>query len=236
MSSSSLTSHLLSKTNSPAYIAATNHPFLKQAGEGTLPTSTLAHWLYQDRIYAAHAYPRFVGLLIARIPFETQDLASFRSDVTRTESTNRRILECLSFSLVNIVQEVKFFETTAGSIDAQNSSEIEFERQETRNYTAEMARVASLGTLEEGLVFLWVMEKMYLDAWTFASNQAGQERSKGLDAFITNWTSDGFKKFVDDLEKLVDLLGIEPGSDSWRRAETIWNRVVELEEEFWPRV
>ncbi|KEP53014.1 TENA/THI-4 family protein [Rhizoctonia solani 123E] len=236
MPSPSLTSHLLSQTNSPAYIAATNHPFLKQAGEGTLPASTLAHWLYQDRIYASHAYPRFVGLLIAKIPFETRDLASFRSEVTRAESVNRQILECLSFSLVNIVQEVKFFETTAGSIEVQNSSEIEIERLETRNYTAEMARVASLGTLEEGLVFLWAMEKMYLDAWTFASKQTGQSRSKGLDAFITNWTSDAFKKFVDDLEKLVNLLGIEPGSDSWRRAEVTWNRVIELEEGFWPKV
>ncbi|CAE6519761.1 unnamed protein product [Rhizoctonia solani] len=236
MPSPSLTSHLLSQTNSQAYISATNHPFLKQAGEGTLLTSTLAHWLYQDRIYAAHAYPRFVGLLIAKIPFETQHLASFGSDVTRAESTNRRILECLSFSLVNIVREVKFFETTAGSIGAQNNSEIEIERQETRNYTAEMARVASLGSLEEGLVFLWAMEKMYLDSWTFASQQSVRERSKGLNAFITNWTSDEFKKFVDDLEKLVDLLGIEPGSENWRRAEIIWNRVIELEEEFWPKV
>ncbi|KAJ1310037.1 hypothetical protein OPQ81_006790 [Rhizoctonia solani] len=236
MPSATLTSHLLSQANSPAYIAATNHPFLQQAGQGTLPESTLAHWLYQDRIYAAHAYPRFVGLLIAKIPFQTRDLASFRSDVTRAESTNRRILECLSFSLGNIVQEVKFFETTAGSIDTQNSTEIESERPETRNYTAEMARVASLGTLEEGLVFLWAMEKMYLDSWTFASRQTGQGRSKGLNAFITNWTSDEFKKFVDDLERLVDLLDIEPGSDAWRQAEIIWNRVIELEEEFWPKV
>ncbi|CAE6467186.1 unnamed protein product [Rhizoctonia solani] len=236
MPPSSLTSYLLSQTNSTAYIAATNHPFLKKAGEGTLSPETLAHWLYQDRIYAAHAYPRFVGLLIAKIPFETRDISSFRSDVTRAESTNRQILDCLSFSLVNIVREVKFFETTAGSIDAQNSSEIESERAETRYYTAEMARVASLGTLEEGLVFLWAMEKMYLDSWTFASKQTRQERPKGLDAFITNWTSDEFKNFVDDLEKLVDLLGIEQGSDNWRRAEATWNRVVELEEAFWPKV
>ncbi|CAE6403341.1 unnamed protein product [Rhizoctonia solani] len=236
MPSPSITSHLLSQTKSPAYIAATNHPFLEQAGEGTLPASTLAHWLYQDRIYAAHAYPRFVGVLIAKIPFETRDLASFRSEVTRAEGVNRQILECLSFSLGNIVQEVKFFESTAGSIEVQNSGEIEVERQETRNYTAEMARVANLGTLEEGLVFLWAMEKMYLDAWTFASQQKAQERPSGLNAFITNWTSEAFKKFVDDLEKLVDLLGIEPRSDSWRRAEATWNRVVELEKEFWPNV
>lgn len=34
------------------------------------------------------------------------------------------------------------------------------ERKATKDYTAEMARVASLGSLEDGLVFLWVMEKV----------------------------------------------------------------------------
>ena len=29
-------------------------------------------------------------------------------------------------------------------------------------------------------------------------------------------------------------LGIEPGSPAWVRAESIWARVIELEEAFWP--
>lgn len=160
MPSSSLTSYLISKTSSPAYIAAANHPFLKQAGEGTLRESTLAHWLYQDRIYAAHAYPRFIGLLVAKIPFQAKDLASFRSAITPEESVNRQILECLAFSLLNASVEVKFFETTAASIDVQTSQEMQSEREATKNYCTEMARVASLGTLEEGLVFLWAMERV----------------------------------------------------------------------------
>ncbi|KAG9089358.1 hypothetical protein FS749_001397 [Ceratobasidium sp. UAMH 11750] len=98
-----------------------------------------------------------------------------------------------------------------------------------------MASVASLGSLEEGLVFLWVMEKMYLDSWTFASKQATQ-RPRDAGDFITNWTSKEFIKFVDDLEKLVDLMEIQPGTDAWRRAEVVWNRVIELEVAFWPQV
>lgn len=34
------------------------------------------------------------------------------------------------------------------------------ERSATKAYCAEMARVASWGSLEEGLVFLWAMEKV----------------------------------------------------------------------------
>jgi hypothetical protein len=162
MPSSNLTSYLLSQTTSPAYTATTTHPFLKHAGQGTLPTQTLLHWLYQDRIYAAHAYPRFIGLLISKIPFDNKDLASFGSDVTSVEGRNRRILECLTFSMANVVREVQFFEKTAGGIGIGTGlgREVEVEREATRNYCAEMARVASLGTLEEGLVFLWAMEKV----------------------------------------------------------------------------
>lgn len=37
-----------------------------------------------------------------------------------------------------------------------------------------------------------------------------------------------------DLADLVDNLGIVPGSPVWKRAESIWARVIELEERFWP--
>lgn len=33
---------------------------------------------------------------------------------------------------------------------------------------------------------------------------------------------------------MLRSLGLEPGSPSWTRAESIWARVVELEEVFWP--
>lgn len=39
---------------------------------------------------------------------------------------------------------------------------------------------------------------------------------------------------MDELAALVDELDILPGSESWKRAEGIWERVVELEEAFWP--
>ena len=39
---------------------------------------------------------------------------------------------------------------------------------------------------------------------------------------------------MNDLAELVDDLHIQPGSDLWKRSETIWERVVELEVGFWP--
>lgn len=53
-------------------------------------------------------------------------------------------------------------------------------------------------------------------------------------SFATNWSSPDFVKFVNNLAKLVDDLNIQPGTDTWKRAEGIWARVVELEVDFWP--
>ncbi len=144
----SLTQHLLSLDPS-AYVAATKHQFLQQAGDGTLDHSCLGFWLSQDKIYAAHAYPRFIGSLIALIPFGDSN-----------EKLNQRILDVLVFALTNVIREVSFFEDTA----TRWGLEIEGrrERKGTRDYTAEMGRIAHGTSILDGLVFLWAMEKVVL--------------------------------------------------------------------------
>lgn len=147
----SITTHLLSQTTKPSYLTATSeHPFIASAANGTLSDELLSFWLHQDRIYAAHAYPPFIGSLIANIPFDRAP----QSDVDHSQ----RILNILVFSLQNIVREVEFFENTATNwglnIDGWK------ERKGTRDYTAEMARISRSGRVEEGLLFLWAMEKV----------------------------------------------------------------------------
>lgn len=68
-----LTDHLITLKTTPTFADAARHSFLTSAGRGDLPRDRLALWLSQDRIYAAHAYPRFIGALISRIPFQTAD-------------------------------------------------------------------------------------------------------------------------------------------------------------------
>ena len=152
MESQRLSSHLLSLQSTPKYSDATQHSFLTLAGCGDLPISRLALWLSQDRVYAAHAYPRFIGALISRIPFHVTDAINGPE-----ETLKRAILHILVQCLDNIVIEVKFFHNTA----RQFGLELEgwLERKGTRDYTAEMARVASTSSLHEGIIFLWAMEK-----------------------------------------------------------------------------
>ncbi|KAH8116595.1 heme oxygenase-like protein, partial [Phellopilus nigrolimitatus] len=235
-----LTEHLISKETTKPYSAAVQHPFLLAARSRKLDSSLLALWLSQDRIYAAHAYPRFIGGLIAKIPF-----AAHHGIRSTQEARNQRVLALLTFSLQNVVREAGFFLNAAEKFGLDLESWKE--RSATRAYTAELARVANWGSLEEGLIFLWAMEKAssaYTCSWTLTPSSGPHNKSSSQDGnaelaineFVGNWTNNEFIKFVDDCRVVVDSLGIERGSELWTRAEVIWDRVVELEIDFWPEI
>lgn len=230
----SLTSHLTSFSTVRPYSAATEHPFLTAAGNGTLSHELLALYLSQDRLYAAHGYPRFIGLLLASIPFSSQHGVE-----SQQEQLNERVVRLATYSLTNVIREVAFFVETAKRYGLD--LEAWRERKQTRDYTAEMIRIAAAGRLEDAVVFLWAMERVYLDAWKYAASVRSSTASieatptnAALTGFIDNWTNSEFERFVDDLADLVNALDIKPGSESWARAGEIWSRVVELEEAFWP--
>ncbi|KIJ61834.1 hypothetical protein HYDPIDRAFT_42334 [Hydnomerulius pinastri MD-312] len=257
MATPTLTSHLTSLSTPRPYSSAISHPFLTSAASLTLPTDALAFWLSQDRIYAAQAYPRFVAQLITKIPLDAPPSPS-HADLSH------QTLQVLVGCLTNIVREVNFFDETARNYDLPIGSvgggEVWVERKATRDYTAEMARVAALGTLQDGLVFLWAMEKVYLDAWTTVHNTLTTSNEPIQDTNLTaraikdlshNWSSanPGFDKFVKEIGDLVDAyfapvmsgggsngagIGGRTADDALARAEAIWARVIELEEQFWP--
>jgi formylaminopyrimidine deformylase / aminopyrimidine aminohydrolase len=47
--------------------------------------------------------------------------------------------------------------------------------------------------------------------------------------FVKNWTNAEFEEFVEDLAELVNRSGISVDA-----ATAVWDRVLELEEAFWP--
>lgn len=127
-------------------------------------------------------------------------------------------------------------------------------------------------SLLDGLVVLWATEMCYLSAWTYAGS-FGQARHRSLaggegqgqgrdretsphaadldggalrDAFIPNWTSAAFAKFVREIAEVTDRLaereGVvgRDGSGDKERAvgfyQALWGRVLDIEKEFWPDV
>ncbi|KAI0370503.1 heme oxygenase-like protein [Pilatotrama ljubarskyi] len=228
-----LTKHLESLSTPRPYSAATEHAFLTAAGTGTLPLQLLSLYLSQDRIYAAHAYPRFLGQLLARVPFSSLDAPN-----SPEERFHSEIAGVLSDALQNVRREVEMF------AEVERAYGLDFaqwrERKATRDYSAEMARVGALGSFEEGLIFLWAMERVYLDAWGHVKmllqsvTPGAGHAVMAVQQLVENWTNPEFHKFVDTLGDIVDRLPIIPGSPAFLHAEGIWARVVELEEAFWP--
>jgi thiaminase len=51
---------------------------------------------------------------------------------------------------------------------------------------------------------------------------------------VANWTSPEFIRFVDALGDVVDGFLLQSSSSAWKSAERIWQRVLELEQAFWP--
>ena len=149
-----LTTHLASLSTPRPYAAATEHAFLTAAGTGVLPPPLLSLYLSQDRLYAAHAYPRFLGHLLARVPF-----SSLHAPDSREEHFHAEVVGVLADALQNVRREVALF----AEIEAKHALP-RFagwrERKATRDYTAEMARVGAVGSFEDGLVFLWAMERV----------------------------------------------------------------------------
>jgi hypothetical protein len=174
-----------------------------------------------------------------------------------TDKTSRALadaLPLLSFSLANIARETEFFKQTAdayrldlhtGPTDALLGSYEPL----TKSYVDFLIATAAGGSLEEGLVVLWAMEKVqypvrgeivadlrtqcYLTAWQSAlklmqssswatmPNDDMSATQKALKVFIDNWTCTEFVGFVDDCTAVVDGLGLEDGGHVAQRCEEV---------------
>ncbi|PYH92625.1 heme oxygenase-like protein [Aspergillus ellipticus CBS 707.79] len=204
--SPTLTTHLLHHTPT-SFHRATTHPFLHAAGTGTLPRTTLAAWLSQDRLYA-QSYVRFIGHLISkiRLPYST----------TPTNPLEERILTILTDSLTNIQRELTLFATLSAQyalpLDTPPAGEDVFGPGVfTHAYTDMFVSAGSPGvSLLEGLVVLWATEYCYLRSWQYARGVMERERESGSggsgpgdadggalrEAFIPNWTSGEFAVII----------------------------------------
>ncbi|KAJ9630446.1 hypothetical protein H2203_000967 [Taxawa tesnikishii (nom. ined.)] len=238
-----LTSHLLS--SSPhSFSLATQHSFLKRAGSGTLPASTLTSWLIQDRLYAL-SYVAFIGSLLAKAQLSAQ------SD--RTSTIEWKIVDLLIDALVNIRREVGMFEDILREhFDWGKGGEgdkVDEARPETTVYqNLFKAAAAPDKDLLVGMTVLWATEKCYLEAWRHAKAQSPvkeqeQKTPKVLrDVLIPNWTDPEFEAFVDRIGALTDEFAESYGFTRNERSRELhqcmvaWNQVVWAEEKFWPDV
>ncbi|KAI1482778.1 heme oxygenase-like protein [Daldinia eschscholtzii] len=263
MAKQSITEHLLSSPEiADLYQRATQTQFLSLAGQGQLSPDVLCQWLSQDRLYA-QAYIRFAGGLISRVQLPTKVDGQ---EITKT--LQWRILSLLQTAMSGVIRELKFFEEAAkkygldlealGPVaeggNLSNKSAGFAPNKVTKDYIDLFDSFSAQPhgnlskTLLDGLVVLWTTEKVYLDAWTYAKQQAPENAdTKGdLDGgalrkeFIPNWTSEEFQAFVKECQECLDAYAASQDEDTDEviaaGSMTIFKKVLVLEESFWPMV
>ncbi|KAI1768297.1 heme oxygenase-like protein [Hypoxylon sp. FL1150] len=263
MSKQSLSESLLSSPGiAGLYQRATQSHFLSLAGQGRLPAEELSQWLSQDRLYA-QAYIRFAGGLISRVQLPTKT-----DDGDTSKTLQWRILSLLETALSGVTRELQLFEETAKKYKLEleyvgpvaeggnlSSKKAAFGPNKVTkayidlfdSFTAQ-PRGDTSKTLLDGLVVLWATEKVYLDAWTNAKQQAVQNGDAKEDSdggalrneFIPNWTPEDFQAFVRECQECLDAYAAIQDSDTEEvgaaNSMTLFKKVLVLEESFWPMV
>jgi thiaminase/transcriptional activator TenA len=184
--------------------AATSHPFLDGIRDGSLPAADLDRWLVQDALFVADLL-RFQARLLARAPRPAQ--------------------AALVTGLVGLVEELTWFEEQAAGrgIDLAAAPAAATER-----YAALLERLDAAPP-SSALAALWVLERVYLDAWTSAAPGAGPYA-----AFVEHWTTPAFTAYVASLEQAADTLLADPLlAEGEQELDPLLGEVLAAEAAFW---
>jgi formylaminopyrimidine deformylase / aminopyrimidine aminohydrolase len=160
----------------PAWRSATGHRFLLGVRDGSLPAAAFDTWLVQDALYVGDLL-RFQGRLLGRVPRPAQRV--------------------LAAGLVALVAELDWFEERATDrglrLDAPRLPA-------TQAYAALLDRLDAVAP-GPAVAALWVLERVYLDAWSSAAPAAGP-----YGPFVEHWTTPEFTAYVAGLERAADVL------------------------------
>ena len=150
-----------------AWAAATRHPFLAGVRDGTVPPADFARWLAQDHHFVADLLT-FQARLLARAPRHAQAV--------------------LAGGAVALVDELAWFEEKGADLTAAPGPA-------TLAYRELLARLDA-APVGDALVGLWAVERVYLDAWTFAAPGAAVYRD-----YVEHWTTPDFATYVAELAR-----------------------------------
>lgn len=193
--------------NSDLWPAITAHRFVVAAADGSLSDEAFDRWIVADHHFVV-GFRRFLGRLLELAPDEpARDL--------------------LAGGLAALTPELELFRAaaTGKGLDLQAEP-----GPTTLGYTAFMQAAPADG-FDVGLAVLYGAELAYLDAWT-AVRQSARETSPYW-SFIDNWSSEGFRRYVEHIGAALDrLAGDEAGAD----ARQAFRRVIRFELRFWDAV
>ncbi|MGO4444578.1 TenA family transcriptional regulator [Mycobacterium sp. 2YAF39] len=151
------------------WTAAARHPFLDAVRDGTIADDAFDRWLCRDALFVADLLT-FQARLLARAPRPAQGV--------------------LAGGCVALVEELDWFEVQAarrGIGPAQPALGA------TIAYRELLQRLDGMPA-DAAVTALWVIEKVYLDAWSSAISTTSP-----FGEFVEHWTAPGFAAYVDGL-------------------------------------
>lgn len=184
-----------------AWSAAIWHRFLTGVQDGSITASAFDIWLAQDAHFVGDLL-WFQARLLARAPRSTQVV--------------------LAAGAVALVDERDWFDAQATSRGRPPTAS---RLPATEAYAALFARLDAAEPAT-ALTALWVIERVYLDAWTAALPGAPAYRD-----FVAHWTTPQFGGYVADLERAADLLWAGGGLSA--EAIGLCGDVLTVEQAFW---
>ena len=154
------------------WAAATAHPFLDAVRDGTITDSAFDRWLAQDALFVADLLT-FQARLLARAPRPAQVV--------------------LAGGCAALVAELDWFEdqATRRGLDLNTSA-----LPATLAYRELLQRLDA-APYEAAVTALWVIERVYLLAWTSASD------STPFSEFVEHWSTPEFAGYVAALGELA---------------------------------
>jgi len=158
---------------SERWTAATRHRFLDLVREGAIDPAAFDRWLVQDALFVSDLL-WFQGRLLARAPRAAQPT--------------------LAGGAVAVVDELFWFEQQSALRGLNLAAR---PLPVTRGYVALLRRLDT-APYEVAVAALWVLERVYLEAWTHAGSAAGLYQE-----FVEHWTTPQFAAYVAALEALV---------------------------------
>ena len=188
------TAHLVER-HSGRWEAATRHPFLAGVRDGALPVAAFDTWLAQDALFVADLLA-FQARLLARAPRPAQAV--------------------LAAGVVALVEELDWFDQLAAGRGLDLGAP---PLEATKDYAALLARLDA-APYADAVGALWVVERVYLDAWSAALPGA-----EGFAELVEHWTTAGFAAYVAALQTLSEQAGAPD--------DALVAKVLDQEAAFW---
>ncbi|MHA3024147.1 thiaminase II/PqqC family protein [Mycobacterium sp. BMJ-28] len=155
------------------WVPATRHPFLDAVRDGTITDDAFDRWLVQDAIFVADLLS-FQGRLLARAPRPAQST--------------------LAAGCVALVDELSWFEVQA----RRRGLDLDQRPLPATLAYRELLRVLDGEPFDAAVTALWVLERVYLLAWTHARSDTSRFRE-----FVEHWSTAEFASYVQELGALA---------------------------------